>query len=63
MEPVLLQAQFSKATTLVDGGWRLSFDLGEDMDKEVTEVRKLKDEHLFIVVLTEAEYIRQRGKA
>jgi hypothetical protein len=33
------------------------------MDKEVTEVRKLKDEHLFIVVLTEAEYIRQRGKA
>ena len=46
---------FSKATTLVDGGWRISFDLDEHQAKEIAEITKMRNKVVFISVITKAE--------
>lgn len=50
-----LEGTFSKATTTIDGGWRISFDIDEQQAKEITEISKLRDKALFICVMTKAE--------
>jgi hypothetical protein len=54
-KPIGIQAIFSKATTLVDGGWRLSFDLGEDMAEAAAQLSKMRGDALYLVVMTQAE--------
>jgi hypothetical protein len=53
MQPIALIATFSKASTLVDGGWRVSFDLSEQSGPEVSELAKLKGQALYIVIMDE----------
>lgn len=57
---IALQAIFSKATTTVDGGWNVTFSTAEHMGKEITELSKLREEGLFVVVMTEQEYEAQQ---
>lgn len=53
---VAVQAIFTKASTTVDGGWRISFDVSESEAKAVTDIAQLKNEALYLVVMTEAEF-------
>ena len=56
MEPIAIQAIFAKATTLVDGGWRLSLDLSEDSSDQISKIADLKDEPLYITIITTEQY-------
>ncbi len=61
---ISIQALFKSARTTPDGGWNFSFDTHEGMAAEVTEIAKLKDQSLFVVVMTQEEYDEsQRGDA
>lgn len=62
MEPVAVEAIFSKATTLVDGAWRVSFDLGEHQGESVTQMHQMKDQPLMLVVMTQEQYERQSNE-
>lgn len=42
---------FSKATTLVDGGWRVSFDLSQDSGITAAQVAALQGQELQIAVV------------
>lgn len=53
---IALQAIFAKATTLIDNGWRLSFDCAQDMSTHIVDVAALRDRPLYLVVMTEDEY-------
>jgi hypothetical protein len=56
---------FSKATTLVDGGWRISFDVDENQAAEIVAASKLKGKVVFISIITKAEQkrVEQREKS
>lgn len=56
---VSVGAIFNKATTLIDGGWRVSFDLSEQNSQEISEIVSMKNENLFLVVFTEDEFNKQ----
>lgn len=55
-EPIALQCTFSKATTLVDGGWRISFDSSEFSGDIVAKIASLKENNIYLVVMTEDQY-------
>lgn len=59
-EPIAIQANLQKVTTLVDGGWRLSFDCSDTEGKQLILLNELKEENLYVVVLTEEQFQRQR---
>jgi hypothetical protein len=44
-------AAFHKATTTVDGGWRISFDVSEDEAKTVAQLSVLRGELLQLAVI------------
>jgi len=46
---VVLRAIFSKATTLIDGGWRVSLDLPESAP--IDALTALRGEDLVVVVM------------
>lgn len=48
---ITFTAYFSKATTLVDGGWRVSFDLDEKAGITAAQVSALKGQELQIAVV------------
>lgn len=50
---ICLNAYFAKATTLVDGGWRISFDLLSTESQSIADLALLKDQGLCLVVMTE----------
>lgn len=52
-EPLAIEAIFTKATTTIDGGWRISFDCGEQAAVEA--LAKLRDQRLYIVIMTEEQ--------
>lgn len=52
-DPVALEAVFAKATTTVDGGWRISFDCAEQA--AITELSKLRGKRLYLVISTEEQ--------
>lgn len=51
-QPITFEAIFQKATTTVDGGWRISFDLSNDDSSKVSDIAALANESLTIVVMT-----------
>ncbi len=51
-----LQAQVSGCRTTTDGGWIVSFACGQDQVEQVGLISGLREEALFVVVMTEAEY-------
>ena len=46
---------FARATTTVDGGWRISFDLGNHEGEAVASLSRLSSKNLKIVVISEDE--------
>ena len=56
IEQIALQATFNKATTTVDGGWRLVFDCPEDAGEQILEVQKLSRDALFLVIMKEEDF-------
>jgi hypothetical protein len=56
MKPLALEAIFSKATTTIDGGWRISFDCSEEMSAKIGELSKMRGSALYLVVMDEEEY-------
>lgn len=60
-EPVALQGVFTKATTLVDCSWRVSFDCSENMADKVAELSKLRGEALYLIVMTEQQFMESRN--
>lgn len=48
---VTFTATFSRATTLVDGGWRLTFDLGINEGPCIAQLAELRNELLQIAIL------------
>ena len=44
-------AIFARATTLVDGGWRISFDLSNDEVKAIHVLSELRDQLLNIAIV------------
>lgn len=47
---IKLQALFSSARSLVDGGWRLSFDINPTEIPQLTQIAQLKDKILNIEI-------------
>ena len=62
---VALQANYKSHRVTQDGAFSLTFELGEHMANEVNDVYRLRDESLYLVVLTEAEYLanNQQGNS
>jgi hypothetical protein len=58
---IAIQAVFQGARTTADGGWRISFDCSEQMAQEVTEIAALRNDVVYVVVLSEKEYNDHRG--
>ncbi len=56
MKNLALQAQLDGCRTTKDGGWVVSFGCGQDQVQQIGVLSKLRDENLFVVVMTEAEY-------
>jgi hypothetical protein len=54
-DALVFKCTFSKATTLIDGGWRVSFDLSEYDGDIVSKIAKLKDSILQIAILNNVE--------
>lgn len=50
-EGITFRAYFSKASTLVDGGWRISFDLSGDLGKVAAQVAALGGQDLQIAIV------------
>lgn len=50
-EGLVIQGVLTKVTTTVDGGWRISFDLGEDQTLATTQLSLLRDQLLNIVIV------------
>lgn len=48
---ITFNATFSKATTLVDGGWRLSLDLSENDGDKITELAMLSRDLLQVAII------------
>lgn len=59
-EPIAVQATFSKATTLVDGGWRISFDLSETQAEAVSKIAQLNGQCLYLAIVTEEAYLNAK---
>lgn len=53
MDGIVFNAIFSKATTLIDNSWRISFDVNNDQAQEILKIATLNDENLIITVMTE----------
>lgn len=51
MKPIGIPAAFCKATTLVDGGWRISFDCGLDAAAEIAQLAQYQGQLLYVVVM------------
>lgn len=56
MESIAIQAIFNKATTTIDGGWNITFSVSEDQAGQITEIAALRNEPLYLVIMTEKEY-------
>ena len=48
---VTFTGTFARATTLVDGGWRLTFDLGIDESPSIAKLADLRNELLQIAIV------------
>lgn len=59
-DPITIKAAFAKAATTADGGWRISFDLPITEAENVTNLAKLDQEILTLVVMTE-QYVAKRN--
>lgn len=62
MERIALQAQLDACRTTKDGGWIVQFACGQDQVKEIGIISELRDENLFVVVMTEAEFYAQQQR-
>lgn len=51
-----IQGNLEGCRTTKDGGWVVSFACGQDQVDQVGEISGLRDEPLFVVVMTEVEY-------
>lgn len=51
---IACRAIFSRAQTLADGTWRLSFDLEESDSARVAQISALRGSVLFLTVIPEA---------
>jgi len=49
-DQVILQAIFQSVRSTVDGGLRVSFDLDSSQADKLSEIMKLKDQGLFLVI-------------
>lgn len=55
-QKLLLEAVFQSARTTLDGGWRISFDLGEAASEQMTQLLAWKDTSLYLAIVpTEGE--------
>ena len=50
---IVLDAIFNKATTTVDGGWRISFDCPNNEAQNISQISQLQGTKFHLVVLTE----------
>lgn len=50
-QSITFVAIFAKATTLVDGGWRITFDLNEDAGDIAAELNRHRGHALTIAVI------------
>lgn len=50
---IACKAIFARAATLVDGGWRVSFDLSEDDAAKVAQMTALRGDVLYLTVIPE----------
>lgn len=57
---IAIQAVYKSFRSLVDGGLVLTFDIDKSNIDHVTQVAKLEGENLFLVVMTEAEYLNSQ---
>lgn len=60
-EPITVEAIFQKATTTIDGGWRISFDLSHADSQKISEIAQLANETLNLVIMT-TDYIEELNK-
>jgi hypothetical protein len=54
-EVISFKALFNKATTTIDGSWRISIDLGEHDGDTVMKISALKDKILNIALVASDE--------
>lgn len=50
-EGITFNATFAKATTLIDGGWRISLDLPDFEAQKVTALAQLSDRALQVAIV------------
>lgn len=51
---LVFDAIFAKATTTVDGGWRLSFDVSQDEAENIAKLARLTSQALKLVVIADS---------
>jgi len=51
MDKQVLTAIFQSARTTVDGGWRISFDVDESQGEIISQIVKMKEQALHVVVI------------
>lgn len=56
-----LQCILDACRTSTDGGWKVTVACGQDQVEQIAEISKLRDEPLFVVVMSEAEYHAQQS--
>lgn len=56
MEPIAIQAIFGKATTMVDGSWRFSFDSAENQGPNIAKIAGMRGTLLYVVIMTEDQF-------
>jgi len=50
-EPQLISAILVKATTMADGGWRISFDVPQSEADKVLSLTRLRDQEIKLAVI------------
>jgi len=50
-EPLAICAIFARATTLVDGGWRISFDVPQEEAAKIAAISALNREVVHLMIL------------
>lgn len=56
MEPIALQAVYKSHRTTADGGFSLTLELAENMADMINNVYRMRDEQLFVVVMTQQQF-------
>lgn len=51
MEQIAIKGTFTKASTTIDGGWRVTFDFPDHEGQEIAKLLQLRDTAITVVIV------------